>query len=85
MCDRSNHIACTLKSLIEEIPPNEDTLVLQSLYRKVFYMAPEICDQAWVSVFNILRSNYDTGEEYQHKMCDLYNNGYREYLEKFVN
>lgn len=85
MCDRANNIACTLKSLIEEIPPDNDTTVLQSLYRKVFYMAPEICDQAWVSMFNILRSNYDTGEAYQHTMCDIYNKGYQDYLKKFVN
>lgn len=48
-------------------------------------MAPEICDEAWVKLFRILRTNYDTGEAYQHKMCDIYNKGYRGYVDKFVN
>lgn len=85
MCDRSNYIACTIKSLIEKIPDGQDMDEIQSLYRKVFYMAPEICDQAWVKLFNLLRRNYDTGEAYQHEMCDVYNEGYRGYVDKFVN
>lgn len=84
MCERSANIATTINSLIEQVPPNGDSSKLNSLLKKVFYMAPEICDQAWVTLYNILRYNYDTGEAYQHTMCEIYNTGYQNYLKKFV-
>ena len=84
MCEEAAHVACTLKTLIECIPENVDTCPLQSLYKKAWYTAPEACDDLWVSLFNILRSRYDSGEAYQHKMCNEYNKGYKKYVDRFV-
>ncbi len=84
MCDRAQSIASTIKSLIEQIPPGKDTSQLQSMYKKIFYMAPEICDSAWQDLFSILRQTYDTGEAYQHKMCVIYNKAYYEYVDIFI-
>ena len=43
MCSEGQYIAITIKQIIEELPPSEDSYPLQSLYRKSGYTAPEIC------------------------------------------
>lgn len=84
MCEESAHVACTLKNLIECIPENVDTYPLQHLYKNAFYTAPEACNDLWISLYNVLRNNYDTGKPFQHKMCVVYNEGYTKYVERFV-
>jgi len=84
MCEEAAHIATTIKHLIECIPKHVDTSPLQSLYKKAFYTAPEACAMLWKPLFTTLTSRYNTGEDYQRKMCELYNDGYRNYLDKFI-
>lgn len=84
MCEEACTIAKTIQTLIDKIPVGEDTHLLEHLKTKVFYYAPEICHEAWQNLYLILRHKYDTGEEYQHSMCDAYNRGYKDYVEKFI-
>ena len=84
MCEEACSIARTIQALIEEIPEGEDMKMLEHLQTNVFYSAPEICHEIWHKLYLILRHNYDTGEAYQHSMCETYNKGYNEYIEKFI-
>ena len=84
MCEEAVNIASTIQLLIDDIPEGEDRHLLEHLRTKVYYYAPEICYDVWQNLYLILRHKYDTGETYQHLMCETYNKGYNEYVEKFI-
>lgn len=84
MCEEAFNIASTIQLLIDDIPEGEDMHILQNLRTNVYYYAPEICHEVWQNLYLILRHKYDTGEAYQHSMCETYNKGYNEYVEKFI-
>lgn len=84
MCEEAENIADTIQRLIDLVPEDVDTHNLERLKQKAWYSAPEICRNLWQKLYTTLRHNYDTGEYYQHKMCEEYNKGYKDYLRKFI-
>lgn len=84
MCEEAAFTACIIEDLMNCVPEDVDKTELKSLFRKSYYTAPEACDGLWRSLFNILRAKYDDGEEFQKKMCKVYNKGYRDFVDRYL-
>lgn len=75
MCTRAQFIA----SIIIEMIDIHNDEYLERFKKKLFYMAPEICDQQWVELFNYVSVRYREDEE----ICKIYNKGYKSYIQNF--
>jgi hypothetical protein len=84
MCDKAQFVANTCYKLAQCIPPDYNAQPLQKIIAKSFYTAPEICNGLWDDLFKCVSKHYNTGEDYQKEMCEIYNASYREYLRIYV-
>lgn len=75
MCSKAQFIA----SVVAEMINIHDDEHLERFKKKLFYTAPEICNQQWIDLFNYVRIKYSDDAE----ICDIYNKGYKSYVEEF--
>ena len=79
MCSEAQYIATTIKQIIEELPPTEDSFPFQRLYRKCGYTAPEICGELWVKIFQNVSQYNDHKIEWHVKLYNIYHNRLAQY------
>lgn len=84
MCSEAQYIATTIKQIIEELPPSEDSYSLQSLYRKCGYTAPEICGNLWTDVFHNVCKYNDENIDWHMRIFNIYQNRLAQYKRLYV-
>jgi hypothetical protein len=83
MCDKSRKVSLVLLDLMACVPNEERKACLNKIIERSFYTAPEACGLLWVDIYKALMREHNTGESYQEKMCQIYNDGYKAYKKEF--
>lgn len=84
MCSEGQYIATTIAQIIVELPPSEDCVFFQLLYRKCGYTAPEICGELWVKLFQKVSQYNDYKIEWHVKLYNIYHNRLAQYKRLYV-
>jgi len=85
--NKRGEIYIFLLSVEKAIPTeNENSrVIIENLKDSLGHAAPEILDLFWKKIFNHLSTHFNDSLDWHEKICDMYNEAYKTYVEKYKN
>ena len=87
MCSKALDIAIVLKEIQTLIPEENEKehRLIKGLIEDVFYRAPEMCNYYWNTIYDHLSRKFNNGLDWEEEICQVYNIGYKNYVNKYKN
>lgn len=84
MCEETYFIAASIERMKDCIPDEIETS-LDFIKNDAFHLAPEIAHEHWFKIYDYLSNNFqDASVSWQSKLCQIYNEEYQKYKQRFV-